>query len=147
VLVVLIGPDWLIARDGRRRLEMPADWVREEVETSLRREIRVLPLLVKGASLPGDNQLPPSLAKLPDCQALSARGDRWNDDVQHLVREIEPLADARLRLPGAHAAAFAPFEASEWRDDLQPLLDKVRAMYVAGVLAAAESEAPLVGKR
>ncbi|MGH8639693.1 MAG: toll/interleukin-1 receptor domain-containing protein, partial [Burkholderiales bacterium] len=51
VMVVLIGPDWLDARDelGNRRLEDPTDWVRLEISRALRRNITVIPVRVNGA--------------------------------------------------------------------------------------------------
>src|SRR5262245_58569906 len=46
----VIGPRWLGATDaaGQRRLEVPTDFVRLEVEALLRRQIPVIPLLVEG---------------------------------------------------------------------------------------------------
>src|SRR3954467_11288103 len=46
-LLAVIGRDWLGAR-----LEDPQDWVRVEIASALEREIRVVPVLVAGASLP-----------------------------------------------------------------------------------------------
>lgn len=50
-LVAMIGKKWLALTDvsGRRRLDDPKDWVRIEIGTALRREIRVIPALVYGA--------------------------------------------------------------------------------------------------
>ncbi|MBK7493360.1 MAG: toll/interleukin-1 receptor domain-containing protein [Nitrosomonas sp.] len=52
--VVLIGPRWLdIAEaNGQRRLDDPDDWVRLEIAALLERGIRVIPVLVGGATLP-----------------------------------------------------------------------------------------------
>jgi hypothetical protein len=53
-MVVVIGPQWLNATDaeGNRRLDQPDDWVRREIETALRREILILPLLVNNTPQP-----------------------------------------------------------------------------------------------
>jgi hypothetical protein len=52
-LVVVIGPDWLTAGDWRdRRLEDRTDFVRLEIESALRRNKRVVPVLVNGAEMP-----------------------------------------------------------------------------------------------
>ncbi len=66
VLLVLIGPRWLTISDenGHRRLDDPEDWVRVEIETALTRKIRVIPILVDEAKMPGANALPPTLAPL-----------------------------------------------------------------------------------
>jgi hypothetical protein len=47
-LLALIGPEWLSCKrsDGRRRLEVPDDWVRNEIATGLRRGIPVVPVLL-----------------------------------------------------------------------------------------------------
>ncbi|MEM6839720.1 MAG: toll/interleukin-1 receptor domain-containing protein [Cyanobacteria bacterium P01_C01_bin.120] len=55
IVLAVIGKTWLTATDdsGRRRLDNPADWVRLELEESLRRrDVLVVPLLVRRASLP-----------------------------------------------------------------------------------------------
>ena len=55
VVIVMIGPRWLSAKDesGNRRLDDPEDWVRLEVAESLQRQgLRVVPVLVGAASMP-----------------------------------------------------------------------------------------------
>ena len=49
VLVVLIGDDWLNVQDrqGRRRLDDPADFVRTEIRSALHRGLTVIPVLVE----------------------------------------------------------------------------------------------------
>src|SRR5271168_4328077 len=57
-LVVLIGRDWLDCKDahGRPRLDNPDDLVRLEVATGLFRKVRVIPVLLDGASMPASQQ-------------------------------------------------------------------------------------------
>jgi hypothetical protein len=65
VMLVLIGPGWAqLAEHGGRRLDDPDDYVRQEVEAGLRREIRVVPVLVHGAALPAPEELPEGLRPL-----------------------------------------------------------------------------------
>jgi hypothetical protein len=54
VMLAIIGPGWLNARDekGRRRLDLPRDSVRVELASALKREIPVIPLLVNGTAMP-----------------------------------------------------------------------------------------------
>jgi len=54
VLLAVIGRRWLIAveEEGRRRLDHSEDYVRLEIATALKRGIRVIPMLVDGASMP-----------------------------------------------------------------------------------------------
>ena len=51
VLLVVIGPEWLEAKDerGTRRLTDSSDFVRIETASALRRDIPVIPVLVRGA--------------------------------------------------------------------------------------------------
>jgi TIR domain len=60
--IEVIGPRWLNARnnDGSPRLDNPTDYVRVEIESALKRDIRVIPVLVDGASMPRPSDLPPS---------------------------------------------------------------------------------------
>jgi TIR domain len=53
VLIAVIGKRWLMSSDeeGRRRLDNPKDFVRTEIGTALKRGIRVIPVLVEGASV------------------------------------------------------------------------------------------------
>src|SRR5215213_2679690 len=54
-LLALIGPQWIgcTRPDGKtRRLDIPDDWVRNEISTALSRKIPVVPVLLGGAPLP-----------------------------------------------------------------------------------------------
>jgi hypothetical protein len=98
VLLALIGSRWLTAIDphGRRRVEDPEDFVRLEIEAALAREVRVIPILVDGASMPTAEQLPPSLAKLARRQALELSPARFDSDLGRLLRVLEAtLAETR----------------------------------------------------
>ena len=66
VMLVLIGPGWLDARDeqGRRRLENPDDWVRLEITQALKRDITVIPVRVNGTPLPPRDMLPDDMRGL-----------------------------------------------------------------------------------
>jgi len=74
-LLVVIGPQWLAAKDeaNRRRIDLPGDWVREEIETGLREGKTVIPVLVEGTKPPRREELPDALAKLADLQAIRLR--------------------------------------------------------------------------
>jgi hypothetical protein len=63
VLLAVIGPNWLDARDKNRnrRLEDPNDFVRIEIGAALQRDIPVIPILLDGARVPKADQLPKDL--------------------------------------------------------------------------------------
>ena len=67
VLLALIGKSWLDAKDesGRRRLDDAMDFVRLETGSALKRDIPVIPVLVRGASMPRADQLPRIWRTLP----------------------------------------------------------------------------------
>src|SRR4051794_31269459 len=58
--IAVIGPRWLDARNdaGTPKLDNPTDYVRVEIESALKRDIRVIPVLVDGASMPRPSDLP-----------------------------------------------------------------------------------------
>ena len=99
-VVVLIGPDWLDARDGagRRRLDEADDWVAREVAAALEAAVPVYPVLVEGTPMPRADELPESLRALTRFNAISISDGRWREDVTRLARIIAldiPSATAR----------------------------------------------------
>ena len=94
-LVALIGKQWLTIADAnkRRRLDDPNDFVRIEIEAALNRGIRVIPVLVDGATLPNSQDLPPSLEKLPRRQGIEISLARFDSDVERLNRALAELEE------------------------------------------------------
>ena len=91
VLVALIGPRWLMLADeeGRRRLDNPDDWIRFEIRTALKRRVRVIPVLVDGAKMPRQQQLPTDLGDLARLNALEMSYDRYAYDTSRLAAVIQ----------------------------------------------------------
>jgi hypothetical protein len=73
VLLVIIGRRWLDAADatGARRLDRADDFVRREIHSALSRGVRIVPVLVQGATMPSEADLPKPLAKLATRQAMA----------------------------------------------------------------------------
>jgi hypothetical protein len=101
VLIALIGRNWLDIRghDGKRRLDDPADFVRLEVATALRRNILVIPALVQDARMPGESDLPDALRPLARRQAIEISDTRFNQDVERLIEVIR--ASGAIPAPAA----------------------------------------------
>ena len=100
VALVLIGPTWIRATDaqGRRRLDDPSDFVRVEIETALARDLRVIPVLVGHASMPGADALPNSIAELIYRQEIPLRNEpvkQFELDLERLVDAVAGIAQAR----------------------------------------------------
>jgi hypothetical protein len=89
VLLVIIGPQWLASDgDGRRRLDKPDDPVRVEIETALCRDVRVIPLLLEGATMPRAGDLPAGLGRLTRLNALRVGYQSFRSDVARLVEAL-----------------------------------------------------------
>ncbi len=93
LMIAIIGRGWVTCTDGqgRRRLDNPEDFVRVEISAALERGIRVIPVLVQGASIPRADQLPEALAKLARRNAFELSSMRWKYDVGRLVATIEKI--------------------------------------------------------
>jgi hypothetical protein len=92
--LVIIGPAWLAAtHDGRRRLDDPEDFVRTEVELALKSGVEVIPVLVDGARMPGEKDLPKSISALAK---LNAQELPWQSGVAKLGQRIDQIERKRL---------------------------------------------------
>jgi TonB family protein len=93
VLLVVIGPDWLNAKDehGARRLDDAGDFVRIETASALRRDIPVIPVLVRAARMPSAEQLPDDLKDLAYRNCIELTHARWKSDVRLLTESLRRL--------------------------------------------------------
>jgi hypothetical protein len=93
VLIAVIGKQWLGMTDERgiARLNNPNDYVRVEIETALRRGIRVIPVLVENAAVPGSDELPESMAPLARRHGIAISHANFASDVERLIATIDGL--------------------------------------------------------
>jgi hypothetical protein len=105
VLLALIGEEWLSItdREGQRRLDDPDDYVRLEIEAAMEREVRVIPILVEGATMPLAEELPPSLARLVRRQALELSPSRFDFDISRLLKALDKTLAAMRAAPESDA--------------------------------------------
>lgn len=96
VLLALIGRDWSTVTDdrGKRRIDDPGDWVRVEIETALKRDIQIIPVLVNGAVLPQADDLPPSLRSLTSRQAIELSDTSFRSEVTRLIAALGKVVEA-----------------------------------------------------
>ena len=91
VLLAVIGDHWLEARDtsGNRRLDDPADFVRVEIESALEKGIPVIPIVVRGARMPLESELPLTLRRLVYMNGIQVRPDPdFHRDMDRLISAL-----------------------------------------------------------
>jgi hypothetical protein len=90
VLLAVIGPGWLAAANaqGGRRLDDPQDWVRRELAEAFATGVRVIPVLVDGARLPREAELPADIAQLARCQYRWLRSRDVLGDLDRLRQDV-----------------------------------------------------------
>ena len=108
-VLVVIGRSWLTAADdqGRRRLDYPRDMLRTEVQYALDNDsrIRVIPVLVEGATMPRPRELPTPIHRLGFRIAHELTRTHMRADLARLIQRLERPREDR----------FAP-----WRDICPP---------------------------
>jgi hypothetical protein len=132
VLLALIGPKWLDARDEsgtRRRLDDPNDFVRIEIGTALQRNIPVIPILLDGARIPKPDQLPKVLEELALRNGLNVRHDSFHNDLDRLIPALEK------HLERSESAKSGPLNRAEVGRFRQPASRLALAGGIGGLLA------------
>ena len=90
-LLALIGKNWLTAKDdqNRPRLGKPDDFVSIEILAALKRNVEVIPVLVAGAKMPLQRELPESLQPLARRQAVAISDTHFARDVEDLIAALK----------------------------------------------------------
>lgn len=93
VLIAMIGPHWVNIKDseGNPRLFKEDDFIRLEIAAALKRDIRVIPVLVNGAVMPSADQLPEDLKPLTRRHAHEISSSRWKYDCEQLTEVLEKI--------------------------------------------------------
>ena len=100
VVLAVIGPRWSGKSDASRRIDDPRDFVRIEIESALKRDIPVIPILIDRTSMPTEADLPPSLAGLTYRNAIDVdQGRDFHPHVDRLIRGIELLTSSGRQSP------------------------------------------------
>jgi hypothetical protein len=93
-VLVVIGDNWLghDRKSGKSRLEDPQDFVRLEIESALKRDIPVIPLLVNDAALPETERLPESLRELRYRNGMEVGHDPdFHGAMRRLIANLETI--------------------------------------------------------
>lgn len=119
VVFVIIGPNWVNAtgKGGKRRLDDPADPVRNEIETALELGLPIIPIMVSNATIPTAADLPESLKQLVLLNGQPVRADPdFHVDIARLTAKLNelfgpdlsgtPISPAKDRLGLRHRSAI-----------------------------------------
>jgi metacaspase-1 len=90
VMLIVIGPEW--NRDDR--LSGKDDWVRQEIALALKRRVRILTVLVNGATWPP--KVPRPFRRLLLIDYIELRDTRWDDDLQQVATTVKIILSPDL---------------------------------------------------
>ena len=114
--LAIISDRWLLDRNpvGKRPIGVPRDWVEREIEVALRQpDVLVIPVLIEGATLPGEQELPYSIRSLAIRDAMHLSDLGWKNEIGELIGALEEVvepqgaASATAALPPGTQAAPA----------------------------------------
>jgi TIR domain-containing protein/carboxypeptidase family protein len=90
-LIAVIGKGWLGAAGdgGTRRLDDPEDYVRKEIATALKGNVRVIPVLVGGAVIPRSMDLPEDIKALARRNAIEISDTAFHQGLARLIETLE----------------------------------------------------------
>lgn len=109
VFLSIIGDKWLDAADsrGNRRIDNENDFVRIEIEAALKLDLVVVPVLIDGAEMPREIDLPEPLHPLTRRNALRVNYERFQTDADGMARQIKSALQDRANLERERAAEQA----------------------------------------
>ena len=94
IFLSLIGGDWHLLRDsnGRARINSRNDYVKKEIKMALDSGVKIIPVLLNGASMPDEKSLPKDIRGLSKKQAVQINTrsvHEFNNSVEILVSQIK----------------------------------------------------------
>jgi len=115
-LIAVIGPRWLDILDdkGRRRLDNPNDCLRLEIASALKRNIRVIPVLVGGARMASQNNLPDDLVALTRHNTIEISDDHFSYDIDRLIDAIGGAYGTVQVLPSSGIRSIIEARLQNW---------------------------------
>jgi hypothetical protein len=106
-LVAIIGREWLGRKRNRTRLDDPNDFVRIEIEAALTRNVRVIPVLVDGATMPREEVLPEAMKGLVRRQKVDVSHVNFDSDAQRLTKALAFVEAERRKREAAETERLA----------------------------------------
>ncbi|MBC8172000.1 MAG: toll/interleukin-1 receptor domain-containing protein [Anaerolineae bacterium] len=110
VLLAIIGDRWLSIADsmGKRRLDDAHDFVRLEIASALKQNIRVIPVLLDETRMPDTDLLPEDLKLFGRRHALTIRNETFRQDAARLIEILEKAMNQEAQA----------ILAGQWRDEI-----------------------------
>jgi TIR domain-containing protein/PDZ domain-containing protein len=100
IVLAIIGPKWVGPRANQSRLANIADPVRVEIETALRKDKPVIPVLVLRANMPRPEQLPDTLQDFAYRHAVTVdAGQDFDVHMRRLTRAMDRIFNAETEGP------------------------------------------------
>lgn len=94
IILAIVGPRWIGADEEHSRLASPADPVRLEIESALRQNKPLVPVLVLRAVMPSPDELPESLHHFAYRNAVQVdSGQDFDVHLGRLIRAIERILE------------------------------------------------------
>jgi len=95
VVLVVIGRNWTTTLKEHEQTGQE-DYMQLEVATALKRnDVRVIPVLVQGASMPRAEEFPNDLSALRRRNAIELHDSSWNEEVQRLITTLDRVLERR----------------------------------------------------
>jgi TIR domain len=100
VMLVVMSRNWVTTLKEHEQSGQE-DYMRLEVATALKRNLRVVPVLVQGASIPSADELPDDLTPLTRHNAFELHDTNWQSDIQYLITRLETVTGRRQPTAGS----------------------------------------------
>lgn len=99
-LIAVIGPRWL--SELNERAGNPHDLVQREICLAMARGITVIPVLVGGAKMPAQAELPSVLRAFARCDAIEIDDESFDDDAARLLNFLDRRSPPTASRPAEH---------------------------------------------
>ena len=99
-MIVFIGPQWLnkiTQNKAKKKDSLSHDYVEVEVAAGLDLGIPIIPLLLDGAKMPSEKELPSGLEPFAKYHAFEITTKRWQYDVKSLIAALNDVTGAKWK--------------------------------------------------
>lgn len=131
IVLAIIGPNWSSSQDknGKRRLDNKNDYVRIEIARTLVKKKPLIPILVCGAEMPDEEEIPSELHSMLRIHAMHLRDDYFNSDLEQLSDHVKSILNK-------HSGAGTSQQSTELARDKGPLfaLNRQRKLVIFAVV-------------